>query len=387
MKNCKVSIKGSKAKEPVKLRAKRLAHGNLSLYLDTYQNGKRWYEFLRLYIVPERTAADRRANRATMKQAEGIRVRRMAELRRAPDRPTAAPPRASLTLMEWMARFAEKKRQTGQSDSYSTLITKAIRHLKLYRGERVAIKDVDKEYCLGFIDYLGQTPMSRITAAAYFRCLNCALNAAVRADVIKSNPIAKIPAEDRIKIPESDREYLTRDEIVRLVHKPCSHAHVKMAYMFGCMCALRLSDIRALRWGDIQRDGHQWRASILMVKTQRKLWLPLSDEAVRWLPERGAATDGDFIFSLPSVSRLNWLLKEWVKSAGIGKRITFHTSRHTNATLLLSLGVDIYTVSKLLGHSQIRTTQIYARIVDKKKDDAVNLIPSFSSSEPPGEGQ
>ncbi len=120
-----------------------------------------------------------------------------------------------------------------------------------------------------------------------------------------------------------------------------------------------------------------------MVKTQRKLWLPLSDEAIRWLPERGTAKETDFIFSLPCDGYLNKLLKDWVKSSGIKKRITFHTSRHTNATLLLSLGVDLYTVSKLLGHTQIKTTQIYAKIVDKKKDDAVNMIPSFSATEAP----
>ena len=86
---------------------------------------------------------------------------------------------------------------------------------------------------------------------------------------------------------------------------------------------------------------------------------------------------------MPCDGYLNKLLKDWVKSSGIKKRITFHTSRHTNATLLLSLGVDLYTVSKLLGHTQIKTTQIYAKIVDKKKDDAVNMIPSFSTSEAP----
>lgn len=71
-------------------------------------------------------------------------------------------------------------------------------------------------------------------------------------------------------------------------------------------------------------------------------------------------------------------LRRWVKEAGIAKHITFHTSRHTHATLLLSLGVDLYTVSKLLGHSEVRSTQIYGRIVDRKKDEAVNLIPAFS---------
>ena len=255
---------------------------------------------------------------------------------------------------------------------------KTARHLKLYRPEGVALQGVDKEFCLGFLGYLKGSKLSRTTAAGYFRCLNCALNAAARAEEIKQNPIVKIDSQDRIRIPESNREYLTREEIVKLVRTPCRNAEVKKAYMFGCMCALRLSDIRALRWSDIVRDGEQWRASILMIKTRRKLWLPLADEAVRWLPERGAATDGEYVFHLPSLCQVNVTLRRWVKEAGIAKHITFHTSRHTHATLLLSLGVDLYTVSKLLGHSEVRSTQIYGRIVDRKKDEAVNLIPAFS---------
>ena len=63
--------------------------------------------------------------------------------------------------------------------------------------------------------------------------------------------------------------------------------------------------------------------------------------------------------------------------AGITKNITFHCARHTHATLLLTNGVDIYTVSKLLGHKEIKTTQVYARIIDEKKKEAVNKIPSI----------
>ncbi len=372
-----------KAKEPVKLRAKKLANGNQSLYLDIYHNSERTYEFLKLYIVPESSPLDRTSNENTMKLAETIKAKRIMDLQYSDHGIVNTSANSKMLLMDWMEQFANKKKENGQSDAYYVQIIKTIRHLKLYKGDHITMKDVTKDYCLGFISYLNATSMAKVTTAGYFRCLNCGLNAAVKAEIITGNPITKIPSEDRIKVPESNREYLTQEEIVKLVHTPCSHPQVKMAYLFGCMCALRLSDVKALRWGDIQRDGNQWRASILMVKTQRKLWLPLSDEAIRWLPERGTAKETDFIFSLPCDGYLNKLLKDWVKSSGIKKRITFHTSRHTNATLLLSLGVDLYTVSKLLGHTQIKTTQIYAKIVDKKKDDAVNMIPSFSATEAP----
>ena len=68
-------------------------------------------------------------------------------------------------------------------------------------------------------------------------------------------------------------------------------------------------------------------------------------------------------------------ISKWVAKAGIDKHITFHCARHTFATMLLTLGTDLYTVSKLLGHRQIQTTQIYAKIVDEKRRDAVRRIP------------
>ena len=70
---------------------------------------------------------------------------------------------------------------------------------------------------------------------------------------------------------------------------------------------------------------------------------------------------------------INTLLKPWAKAAGIDKRFSFHTSRHTFATMLLTLGADLYTVSKLLGHSQIKNTQVYAEIINRRKVEAVNL--------------
>jgi site-specific recombinase XerD len=70
----------------------------------------------------------------------------------------------------------------------------------------------------------------------------------------------------------------------------------------------------------------------------------------------------------------NIKLQQWVMRAGISKTITFHCARHTYATLQLTLGTDIYTVSKLLGHKDLKTTQVYAKIIDDKKKEAANKI-------------
>ena len=77
---------------------------------------------------------------------------------------------------------------------------------------------------------------------------------------------------------------------------------------------------------------------------------------------------------LPDPSWISKPLKRWIQSAGITKHITFHCFRHTYATLQLASGTDIYTVSKMLGHTNVRTTQVYTKVVDKKKEDAANAI-------------
>ena len=165
------------------------------------------------------------------------------------------------------------------------------------------------------------------------------------------------------------------DEIKTLIATDCPREDVKRAYLFACYCGLRLSDIYELRWRDLSKDGEQWRASVVMQKTTTPIFLPLSSQAMKWLPERGDAPDGGKVFDgLIAEPNINKVLAKWVKAAGITKKITYHTSRHSFATMMLTLGADLYTTSKLLGHSNVKTTQIYAKIVDSKKVEAVNLV-------------
>jgi integrase len=130
----------------------------------------------------------------------------------------------------------------------------------------------------------------------------------------------------------------------------------------------------------IQRNGNgKTFISYRQKKTQNWENLPLSAEAMKFLPERGDAGDDAFVYRLSNGGYENGILKTWAKSAGIDKRVTFHVARHTNATLLLSLEVPIETVSKLLGHSNIKTTQIYAKVIDKSKRDAVDKLDGLAN--------
>lgn len=80
---------------------------------------------------------------------------------------------------------------------------------------------------------------------------------------------------------------------------------------------------------------------------------------------------------MPKLSSINCSLRRITKQCGISRHITFHCARHTFAVLMLDLGADIYTVSKLLGHRFLTTTQIYAKVLDKNKQNAVSLIPDI----------
>lgn len=366
-----------KAKEPIRIRFKQLANGNQSIYLDCYRDGKRSYEFLKLYIVPETDEATRLQNQNTLQAATAIKSQRLIDMANDEAGITKVSQRSKMLLIDWMRYYSGQKKKNGQSDAFSKQIDKAIRHLLLYKGDKVTMREVDKAYCMGFLDYLNALNMANVTTAGYFRCLNCALNLAVKEEILPYNPITKISSDQRIKIPESTREYLTVDEVKTLIAADCINEATKRAYLFSCFCGLRYSDIKALTWGDVLLDGEQYRVKIVMVKTQKTLYLPLSKEALRWMPERGDAKDTEKVFSLPSQCYLNVVLRTWAANSGIAKHVTFHTARHTFATLELTAGAELYTVSKLLGHTQVKTTQIYAKIIDKKKDEAVNRLSSL----------
>lgn len=375
------SKKNLKAKEPVRLRVKELANGSRSLYLDIYRDGHRSYEFLKLYLVPETDETKKQQNAKILQDANAIKAQRIIELADSEAGLSKASSRSKMLLIDWMEQYKADQIKKGKKDFRQISFT--IKLIKGFRGSHTMMKEVDKNFCLGFLDYIqnvyvsDRKPFKKLcpfTARNYYRCLNSALNAAVRADVILENPFNKISDVDKIKLPESQREYLTIDEVKTLIKTDCKSEAVKRIYLFSCYCGLRISDIEDLTWGDIVKDGEQYRIEKQIIKTKNSLYLPLSKQALKWIPERNGAGAEDHVFTgQPSQCRGNLILKDWAKAAGITKKVSFHTGRHTFATMMLTLGADLYTTSKLLGHTDVSTTQIYAKIVDSKKVEAVNL--------------
>ena len=389
----------AKLKEPVRIRFKQLSNGNQSIYLDyytgdvirkeNYVGGKRKYEFLKLYLIPERTREDKAKNEVTLALAKAIQSKRIVEVQNDAHG-FQNTNKSRVNLLDYLENIGKQSAEQG-SRNYARTVLNTVRALKLFRGDYIAFRDVDKEFLSEFTDFLRQMPkaskygvlktggrLSNNSVVSYYGTLRTAINRAYKEGIITVNPTKEFDFASKVRQEPSRREYLTLDELKTLINTECRHEIVKRAFLFSCLCGLRVSDIRKLRWCDLQRSGGRVRIEITMQKTKEPLYLPISDEALKWLPERGEANGSDFIFPLTHEGTVNDTLQHWAKVAGITKHISFHVSRHTHATMMLTLGADLYTVSKLLGHKNIATTQIYAKIVDKKKEEAIGLIPNLT---------
>ena len=373
----KTSAKNTK--EPVRLREKELANGVRSLYLDIYVNGKRSYEFLKLYLIPETNPQAKVQNENTMRAANTIKLNRILEITNNKAGLKNTSIRAKMLLKDWMETFRQAQEQKGVKDQ--KLIHNTVHALTAY-NINVAMRDVNRDYIIGLTNFLRndyRSPRGKklkdYSVINYLGCLRNALNMAVREDVIADNPIMKLSVQDKVKAPESQREYLTIEEVQKLEETDSPYPHIKQAFLFACYTGLRCSDVRSITWGKIVKDGEKYRLHTVMFKTKRPFYIPLSKKAMQWMPERGDKTDDDLIFeNIPIQVNTKLYLQPWLDKAGITKPITFHCSRHTFGTMMLTLGADIYTTSKLMGHTKVEVTQIYAKIINKKKDDAVSLI-------------
>ncbi len=170
---------------------------------------------------------------------------------------------------------------------------------------------------------------------------------------------------------------MTIDELKAIVKAECRYDVLKRAFIFSCLTGLRWSDINNLKWSEVQSTNEGWRITFHQQKTKGLQYLDISEQARGYLGEQGNPDERVFI-GLKYSSYMNVELSKWMMRAGITKDITFHCARHTFAVLQLTLGTEIYTLSKLLGHSELKTTQIYAKIVDEKKREAVNKIPDIN---------
>lgn len=374
----------------VSLRGKKLKSGNVSLYLNRQENGKQIKRYLERSVLCIETDVNvKMRNKETMRQARVIADEADASVQKEINGFSIAK-KATVNLIRYILYQADEAlKKSGNKHSYYYTLQALAKHVSLYSGEKTTLAQVDKDYILGFISYLKTARnfnfqrtgterdrdvlLTQNTQHNLFMKFKYVLRKAVKEDLISVNPVDKLDNNEKPQAEEGTREYLTIDEVKKLIATPCKNETLKYAFLFSCLVGLRYSDVSSITWGELTQDNRG--ANMLrfrMKKVRRNESYYLSDEAMKWLPERGEAADSDVIFVLPKNDSANKQLARWIKSAGITKRITFHCSRHTAATLNLYLDTPLAVVSKLMGHKKISTTQIYAKIVDKSQKKAVN---------------
>lgn len=376
----------------IELRHRKLASGNESLYLDFYEKGKRYYESLNLFLIPERTENDRRVNENTLKHALKIKAERILGVeKQVDDEEEKLPSKIFADYMD--EHIIDIKDDKKLSDSYVKNVTKTVNIVKSYlrysNRPRMLLALVDKRFYQNFIRYVNDVyrnnksdepqELSPKTKLLIQTTLNSILNQAVKDGVLRKNPYYELEKNEKFKKTPSDRTYLEVNELNAMEGVNTGSPITKQTFMFCCFTGLRHSDMLALRWKDIQKTDDGLVIHVpSMQKTKKPVIVPLGEQALKWMPKQGDAANTDKVFSnAPTLGCANRALKHMAKNAGITKLVTFHTSRHTFATLTITAGADIFTTSKLLGHTNVHTTEIYADVVMNTKVDAVNLVSGF----------
>ncbi|MBX7153852.1 MAG: site-specific integrase [Bacteriodetes bacterium] len=343
------------AHKNVVLRKRKIASG-YTLYLDMHINGKRQKEYLKLFLT-----GDSRVDKETLALANTITAQRVIELQNDEyDRPSKTKANA-----DFIAYFRLQYEKSGLKQYKNTL-----NHLLAFTEGSIPFKRITPAWLESFQEYLG-SKVSRNSVATYYSCVKATLNKAMRDGIIKSNPAQLVKAVTTVS---TNRTYLTIEELRLLNATECPRPQVKLAFLFCCYTGLRISDVKRLTKQNLIHGELVFKQQ----KTKEPVTLPLSKNALKYLPENKTKDYNTPLFGLFTDDwKTNKWLKVWAKNAGITKNITFHVARHTYATLSLTYGADLFTISKLLGHTDIKHTQIYTKVIDSKKRQAVDLLPDL----------
>jgi len=357
----------------IKVRHRKLKDGKReTVYLDIYDRGRRRLEYLGLYLGPQKT--HREANRETLRLAENIAAKRRLEVAND-EHGFASRTKQKADFISYCRNLGASKRSPNTRGVWRN----AIAHLAAFAAGPIRFSEINDSFLEGFKEYLlGR--LRQNSALVYFARVKTACRQAVRDGILPTNPAIDVS----IKKQGTRREFLELAELEKLSATPCANEAGKAAFLFSSFSGLRYSDVKPLTWSQVKRSKAGYSIEFNQTKTGEPETLPLSAEAAAILEGQVAArvsprikspVNTEAVFKLGAQQTTDKAIRRWVKRAGIEKKISFHNARHTFATLSLTNGVDIYTVSKLLGHKSLETTEIYAKVIDEKKREAVSKLP------------
>ena len=372
----------------VALREKKILKGRKSLYLDIYPpipNPKTGEltrrEFLGMYIIESpKTLLEKQNNKEIIQRAELIRQR--TENRLNKPEIYSEYEKEKLQIKKQNERdfidYFNILRDKRKKSNYDNWVS-AGKYLESFTGGKLKFSELNELFFNDFKEYLlttksnkdKKTILSQNSAVSYFNKVKAAMKQAYKDGILQTDLNAKISA---IKTVETRREHLSIEELNKLVKTPCNNDLLKRAALFSALTGLRFSDIQKMVWSELEYiEGQGYFLNFSQKKTKGIEYYPISEQAVSLLNEKGEPT-AEVFEGLVYSAYHNKQLFQWIGAAGISKDITFHCFRHTFATLQLFNGTDIYTVSKMLGHKDLKTTQIYAKVVDMAKREAADKI-------------
>jgi len=372
----------------VSLRQKAISGNRKSLYLDFYpaiphpETGvPTRREFLGLYIFDNaKKPIDKQHNKETNQLAEQIRQKRENNINK-PEIYTGyekeqlkIKEQGELNFIAYFKKLADKRTESN-SENWNS----AFKYLETFTKGNLKFADLNERFCNDFKEYLLATvsnksqkvKLSNNSAASYFNKFKASLKQAYKDDFLPKDLNSKIQS---IKLVDTQREFLTIEELNTVSKFECDNILLKDAAIFSALTGLRHCDILKLVWGELEYiEGNGYFIKFKQQKTKGVEMMPISEYAYNLLGKRKEPTVKVFEGLVYSAYE-NQKLKKWIKLAGIKKKITFHCFRHTFATLQLSKGTDIYTVSKMLGNKELKTTQIYAKVIDPTKRTAADKM-------------
>ena len=273
------------------------------------------------------------------------------------------------------------KRHPNSSNSIIVNWRRVGELLKIYsQGQPIPFKDISVKLLEDIKMFFLRAPMggtkkgtiSQNTASTYFSILKAGLKQAFVDEYLTVDISAKVKGITSIEKP---RVALTMNEVQMLVNTPCKNEVLKRAFLFSILTGLRHGDIQTLKWKQIQQTSKgTWQAVVVQQKTKVPDYKPITQQAFQLCGERPSDEESLVFEGLTDASWISRPLKVWIEASDIKKHVTFHLARHSFASLLLENGVDIYTIKDLMGHTNVRTTQIYTHIVNEKKEKAANTL-------------
>ena len=277
-------------------------------------------------------------------------------------------------------QYAKKVGKTATQKTYSRYELTKQRMIEFLKSEYnisdIPIKEITVTHIENFYLYLReQCEVSNNTAMKFVQRFHTILLFAQKSGLSFLDPFNNF----RFNFDKTDRGYLTQEEIDTIYHKEFQSKrleHVRDAFIFSCYTGLPYCDIYTLTAEDIKIgvDGKKWIMKD-RGKTGVESLIPLLPIPLEILAKYEGKTKNGKLLPVISNQKMNEYLAEIAAICQINKRITYHLARHSFATeICLTKGVPIESVSKMLGHTNIQTTQIYARVVDRKLSHDMNVL-------------